>query len=277
MTDFLRVSPGEDGLVAAMSAARARRYRKAGVSTGFAAALSCLALVAGSAGTQTLIQEPRPELPAVTGVDQLEQTDTVTTPGRNTAGALSVATATGPDNAAAAGPVAAQGPGQIQDSTYDKPLLPRAETPYRAGPMKRDDNYITAPPIDCDVEESTQRQLCTSVSIAQGAKGVWHMQAQICSTRTYETRLTYAQRNELDFVVTANGEEYWRWSAWHPRVDAPHTLALETGSCTFWSFDWSGVGFDGTKLPKGDYYLKARYLADELTARPVALTTFTTG
>jgi hypothetical protein len=166
----------------------------------------------------------------------------------------------------------------LEDRTYEKPLLPSAQPPYKAGPMLRDENQTYIDPTSCNVQESTQRQLCTTVSIGSAHKGMRTLEARVCSTSPSATHLTFGQRNELDFEVELQGDQVWRWSAWHPQVAAPHTLMLETGYCTVWHFDWSEVGFDGRKLPKGtSYMLKARFFADELRADPVAWTTFTIG
>jgi hypothetical protein len=275
MSDFLRVSPPEDGLVAAMATARARRYRKAGASSGFlAASLSCLALLAGSSGTQRLIQEPRPELPAVTGVDRSSDraVNEVTTPNsaRTIASfdghATSRPAGAGDDQGLLGGDVSVVGPASPVRTSRT------AEKPYSAGAITRVDNDLLS--IPCDV--ATDR-FCSYASVGDYDTSK-DLRAYVCSTYTRGALLGYDTSNEVDFVVKdAKGKERWRWSRWHPPTENPHFLTVETGRCTYWSFTWTAVDASGRKLPQGSYTLEAEFLADELQDQRVATAGVTIG
>lgn len=266
MNDLPLLPPPQDGLRLALATARHRRLRTAGTTTSLtAAALSVAVLALGTPGTQTLLQEPAPEIPAVTviveGVDDKHVSEQTVTPPR--AGAWSAATAVGPATApgAAAGTTTEAG-----DTTS-----PRAPVKgYAAGPLTEQYTDLGVPV--CSVQDATS--LCRTAS-ASGTTSKVEFYAEVCSTSTATSLLHFPASNEVDFVVERAGEPVWRWSSWHQARPQPHVLALGTGACNSWSFAWTLVDAHGAKVPKGDYVMKARYLADEFAGRRVLVSPFT--
>lgn len=276
MKDLPHVAPPADGLRQALADARGRRLRSAGLaSTAAAGALLTVAVLTGGAGTQSLVQEPAPEQPAVNrivpgGPEAPPREDPGISPAaRGSAprrGAAATAVLTPPLTA----PGPSDGPGPVSRTSA------RSPSGYAAGPVERfDNNGVTAPDTRCNLTGDAQdaTALCTYAAVSGAPR---QLQAQVCSTRTGLTLLHYAGRNEVDLAVhDAKGVEVWRWSRWHPDRASPHTLGLSAGSCTTWSLDWAGVDATGRALPKGDYTLRATFLADELADRRTSTTEFT--
>lgn len=269
MRELPRVAPPADGLRLAMASARRRRLRTASATTTTtAAALSVALLALGSPPTQTLIQQPAPERPAVRGVveepapAQTPYPQVLSAPG--SARVVLASPAGAPPASPAERSFGVTGGGQAQGDG------PR----YVAGPLKRDDNYLTVP--RCTVPASTDEamSLCTATSVYDSGDRRVELSAEVCSTRTTPTTLHFPGRNEVDFAVVRLGDEHWRWSAWHPDGGAPHTLVLETGACTSWTFLWTVVDAQGKPLPRGSYRLRTTFLADELAEQRVVTTSF---
>jgi hypothetical protein len=270
VNDLPLLAPPQDGLRLAMSAARHRRLRTAGTTTSLAAAALSVAVVAlGTQGTQTLLQEPAPELPAVTviveGVDDGQPTE-VTPP---QAGAPVGTTANVSRRATGTAPADAE-----QTTTEDGDTTsPRAPVKgYAAGPLTEQYSDLGVPV--CSVQDATS--LCRTASASSTGSTV-ELYAEVCSTSTATSLLHFPASNEVDFVVERAGEPVWQWSAWHPDRPQPHELALGTGACNSWSFSWTLVDAHGAKVPKGEYVMKARYLADEFAGRRVLVSPFTVG
>lgn len=275
MKDFPYVAPPADGLHQAMADARGRRLRSAGLtSTAAAGALFTLAVLVGGSGTQSLVQQPAPEQPAVNQVvPGGRDAPSRAIPNDGTAARAS-AGRQGPATSVLTAPSTAQvtpaGAGPVSRTST------RSQSGYAAGPVERfDNNGFTAPDTGCNLTGDAQdaTALCTYAWVSGPP---YQLQGQVCSTRTGLTLLHYAGRNEVDLAVhDAKGVEVWRWSRWHPDTASPHTLGLSAGSCTTWSLDWTAVDATGRALPKGDYTLRATFLADELADRRTSTTEFT--
>lgn len=274
--DFPYVAPPEDGLHRALADARSRRLRSAGLSsTAAAAALCTVAVLMGGAGTQSLVQQPAPEQPAMSRVVPGGGDGAATTPNRarpetRTPGSRPGVPGATPGTASlAANPLGAAAGPVSRTSTSTRPR-------YAAGPVERfDNNGVTAPDTSCNLTGDAQdtTALCTYAYVTGTP---YQLQAQVCSTRTGLTLLHYPGRNEVDLAVhDSKGKQVWRWSRWHPDSPSPHTLGLSAGSCTTWSFSWTGVDAAGHALPKGDYTLRATFLADELADRRISTGEFT--
>jgi hypothetical protein len=113
---------------------------------------------------------------------------------------------------------------------------------------------------------------CLSAYVNPGSTaGTYQLYADVCSNDPNPVFLHYAGTSEMDFaVVDPRGHEVWRWSRWHALGPTAHTLKVDTGYCTTWTFAWTGVDANGTALPKvSGYRLRAHFLADELTTRTV--------
>lgn len=278
MNELPYVAPPQDGLSRAFADARARRLRKASLSTtSVAAVLSSLALLAGGQGTQSLVQQPAPEQPAVARLLPDRAAPSPATGQPNRAAGVQLFGTTQRGSVRAVG-----GPGTAaQRATGDRPTTDRhtgARTngpTYWPGSISRADNQAGFIPTDtaCAVPSRPGEppQLCTAAYVMSTSNtGPYELQAQVCSSRTGLTLLHYPGRNEVDLSVTRGTSELWRWSRWHPDDPAAHTIGVEANSCTTWTFSWTGVDAQGRRLPKGEYTLRATFLADELTQQRVA-------
>ena len=276
MTDFPYVAPPEDGLRRAMADARGRRYRKAGLSTStVAAVLAVAAAIAGGQGTQSLIQQPAPEQPAVTrlvpdgegpeGTSETRPNQVGSVAGFAGTSAASRTTTRGAD----AGTSAAAPGGSSSDPA--KAAGTAARKPYSPGAIKRSESTVYLPSDPgCNVTGRTEdaTALCPYASAGPGnAAGTYQFYGEVGSTRTSTTSLHFAGRNEVDFAVYKGAQEVWRWSSWHPDGGVPHTLIIAAGDYCTWSFEWTGVDFTGKRLPAGTYTMRVEFLADELAKR----------
>ena len=277
MNDFPYLAPPEDGLRRAFSDARRRRFRTAGFSTsGVAAAVVLVAALVGGEGTQSLVQQPAPEQPAVTHVVPDGGTANRTAPRPNQAAAAQV----GASRPKAAG----YAPAAVLLPTSTSGQQHRGEaraTRYVAGPIDRQDN-LGSIPQPCSISTSGAAPLCPWANVqGDGSQAnPFVFQAEICSNRTSLTLLHYRGANEVDLVVSrvpAKGLpiEVWRWSATNPDTPRPHTIGLEAASCTDWVFTWTKVTSRGAPLGPGSYQLSARFLADELRGVAADPVTFT--
>lgn len=273
MTDFPYVGPPSGGLVQAMGAARSRRLRKAGTTSGVSAlTLLVVALLAGQTGRTTLVQGPKTEVPAVT------TTIHNVTP-KNPSSTLALGPTTLTYSSSQAAPTAPRTADQAPTAvTAPTEHVSRPNTPagpaYKAGPIQRSDTQLNVPTSCLD----PQVTLCQATSYSDyGPTDAPHqLTADVCSSDANPVFLHYAGTTEIDFaVVDPKGREVWRWSAWHPLGETPHTLTLQAGDCFTWTFNWTGVDAHGTPLPKGDYSLRVRFRADELAHRAVPDYAFT--
>jgi hypothetical protein len=281
MSDFPYVAPPADGLRLAMADARGRRYRSAGLSSATVgtALVAVLALLGGT-GTQSLVQQPAPEQPAVTQL--VPGPDGDRTSRQNTVGAV---TAPGVRHRAQTGQ------GSVTQVLLHNTTGGEASTsgsgqaagkPYAAGRLTRNDNGVYVPQDpSCNVtgkaEDATT--LCPAAYVYgpySPPTAPYQLNGQVCSTRTGTTTLHYAGRNEVDMtVVSKTGKVVWRWSQWHPDGGIAHTLGISTGACSSWTYDWTGVDASGQALPKGDYSLTVTFLAAELSGRNRSTYAFT--
>lgn len=282
MSGFPYVAPPDGGLEQAFAEARQRRFRTAGLSTSsLAAVLTVAVAVLGGSGTQSLVQQPAPQQPAVSQVLPVDPE-----PGGGRANAVAVVerssdrTTGGPDDtqgaAAQAGPTA---------PPLQTPRRPRSTAGARAGggysapPLTREDNasgqigntYATNTP-GCSLAGQYQGEpandLCTDAWTVGGTNGTpFTLQTEVCSSRTQLTLLNYSGSNEVDLEILRAGQVVWRWSTWHPDQPDPHKLGLDAQSCIVWAVDWPGVDGQGRKLPAGDYELRATFAARELSTR----------
>ena len=284
MTDFPYVSPPADGLYLAMATARGRRVRKAGASTSFTAtAIVVLALLAGSTGRQTLLQQPAPETPAVTGEHKVPSGRVApSTANAIKPGALGLFSptlaGTGTPGSAQSGQAGAQNSGSSSGASGLDPSRSQgsAAKPYRAGPLTRNDNQFSIPA--CAVNgETNSATLCpnSNASAVNNTPSVYQFYADICSAQTDTTSLHYPSSNEVDFAVYNGDKEIWRWSSWHPATDRPHQITLQTGTCSSWTFNWTSVDGLGNKVPRGAYKLKTTFLAAELSSHRTHVSSFT--
>ncbi|HUR14983.1 MAG TPA: hypothetical protein VM097_10890 [Mycobacteriales bacterium] len=280
MSDFPAVAPPPDGLRQAMAAARGRRLRSAGLTSATAgsALVAVLALLGGT-GTQSLVQQPAPEQPAVTNLvpgPEGERTGT-----ENTVGAV---TSTGGRPRQGVDSRSRSGAATLALGTTDT-IRERSLTsgtsskPYAAGPLTRDDNGFYVPMgAECNVtgkpEDATT--LCPyAQATPQPTPTHFNLYGEVCSTRTNRTTLHYEGRNEVDMAVYQGSTLLWRWSRWHPDSPAPHTFDLATGACSSWTYAWTGVDAEGRTLPKGDYTLEVTHFAEELAGRNRTRAAFT--
>lgn len=263
------VGPPEEGLRRAMADARARRLRSAGATAGLSAAVVSLGVLAlGGPATQSLVQQPAPERPAISTVVQGD-TSTRSVPDRPDAAPVGA-------EAADAGPSAVPSPvASALPHAAPGPVGPptRQVRRYAAGPLTKQSDYLTVP--NCAVADAAS--LCRSVTTySTSDASTLQLKADVCSTRASTATLHYPGRNEVDFVVRdGRGQVVWQWSTWHPDGGAAHTMTLSTGTCTAWWIDWSMVDARGSRLPKGDYTLTGRYLAEEFAGRRAVTWSFT--
>lgn len=272
MNALPRVGPPEDGLRLALATARHRRLRAAGTTTSLtAAALSVAVLALGAPGSQTLLQQPAPQRPAVStivqGEDGVAPEARTDGPGHlsNPAGAA----------AHAGDPRPTPSPAPTAEGAVAQPVRPGGQgSRYAAGPLTKQENYLGIP--SCPVSTSTQSTmtLCPSTMVNDYGTSLG-LYADVCSTRTSPTTLHFPGRNEVDFAITRQGDTVWRWADWHPDGGAPHSRVLETGACTSWTFGWTLVDAQGKRLPKGTYTLRTTFLAEELGGPMVLGTSFT--
>jgi hypothetical protein len=282
VNDFPHVAPPPDGLQRAFADARGRRLRSAGLSTStVAAGLAVLALVAGGQGTQSLVQQPSPEQPAVSQLvpDGQERLPSVPRPNQghnvqvyDTTQQRGTAAGTGTTGTAQSG------------ATRSLPLRDQHASPrgagsrYVAGPIVRNEHQPNIPTdTTCALPAGNGNgpRLCTYVYSSSASQPPYQLQAEVCSYQTSLTLLHYLGRNEVDMTISQKGHELWRWSRWHPDGGPSHTLGLEANECTQWRFDWTGVDATGRRLPKGTYTLSVTFLANELAGHRVGTSTVT--
>jgi hypothetical protein len=282
VNDFPYLAPPDDGLRRAMGDARRRRYRTAGFSTSsVAAAVLVLAALAGGQGTQSLVEQPAPQQPAVTQVVPDGGTTARTAPRPNQAQPGQVAGQSAGASTGAAG--ASTGAAPAVASRAQSAKAPPAPPAYVAGTIERQDNYASTIPGTCRIgDTSSTAALCPSTYVqGDGSKASPYVfQAEVCSSRTSLTLLHYAGANEVELAVyrvDAKGPatEVWRWSRTNPDSPSPHTVGLQAASCTNWVFTWTKVASHGAPLGPGTYELRARFLAEELKGYAVPTTGFT--
>lgn len=269
MNDFVSVAPPADGLQRAFADARGRRLRKASLSTGTAAAaLSVVALLAGSQGTQSLVQQPAPQQPAVSQLvpDDAHQVS----PRLNQGGTVqSFGTTQHRSTGAGQGQTARTEQGSLAVPFRDQHSAARAVgRPYAAGPLTFQDSYNI--PYDTSCAMPGTSRLCTYASVTGTAAGTYQFYSEVCNYQPALALLHFPGRNEVDMAITQKGHEVWRWSRWHRDDGESHTIGLEGDHCATWTFEWTGVDAQGRKLPKGDYTLSVTFLANELAQQRVA-------
>ena len=275
MTEHPYVAPPVDGLRLAMADARGRRYRSAGLSSAtVGTALVAVLAVLGGSGTQSLVEQPAPEQPAVTQLVPGPAGEDSGT--QNTVGAVTSSGGThlrAQSGQGSVSQVLLHDPTTSRDATSVEGGQP-AGKPYAAGRITRNDNGVYLPQDpSCNVtgkaEDATT--LCPAAYVYgpySPPTAPYQLYGEVCSTRTGTTTLHYAGRNEVDMaVVSKTGKVVWRWSQWHPDGGTAHTLGVSTGACSSWTFDWTGVDATGRALAKGDYSLTVTFLAAELSGR----------
>ena len=141
--------------------------------------------------------------------------------------------------------------------------------------MNRADHQFSIP--QCAVNGQTNNAtLCpyTSAAPVYNTQSLYQFYSDICSAKASTTVLHYASSNEVDYAVYRGTKQVWRWSSWHTATQTPHPLALQTGSCSTWTFNWTGVDAFGNKVAKGDYTLETTFLPAELAGRRTQVSTF---
>jgi len=272
VNDFPYVAPAPDGLREAMAHARRRRFRTAGFSTSsVAAAMLVVAALAGGQATQSLIQEPAPQQPAVNQLVPVPVDGT--TARNNTVGASTGRhSATTPQGTVARGavdPAASSGSGSVSGTRSG--ASGRPGRPATTGPMQR---AYGSPSIDeCPLQKSTEQQavLCPS----GGYSNHWNdagtamvgedLTGSVCSFDTRNLVLHFDTSLELDLtVLDEHGQALWRWSKENAAEPDQHTLALGTTECWQWTTLWRSVDQSGHRLAAGNYTLRVTSYAKEL-------------
>lgn len=275
MSDFPYVGPPADGLHLAMATARGRRLRKAGASgSASALALAAVALLAGGAGNQTLIQQPAPQVPAVHRVDKVPS-GTVDRPARTTGTTALGAGSSLPGTSVSVpgAPVAPAAPTLTGDTTSPARGSTSIHSPVRAtGEMKSGyGNYNSIDSCPVNKGASQQRLICPSVSTSD----TWNsdntkvvsttLVGDVCSFDASAIDLHFSTTGELDFVVRDSvGRQVWRWSLEHPAQADRHAIRLTAGDCWQWATPWTFVDQAGKALPTGTYTVEAISSAAEL-------------
>jgi hypothetical protein len=273
MSDFPYVAPPVDGLRQAMLDARGRRFRTAGfTSASVATALVAVLAVLGGTGTQSLVQQPAPEQPAVTrlvpGPDEAQGgTD-------NAVGALSA----GADVSAAGLRPAGAGGAAPETRAQQAPLgssgAGSGDAPRTTTAMRRSQGSPYTIGDSCPVAKTTSGKLmlCPAASYSQtyddngnAITNVMDLIGSVCSYDTSSVLLHFDTDVEADVaVLDSKGHELWRWSREHVTTADPHTVSLGTGECWDWTTRWTGVDQRGRHLPAGTYTLRATSFAREL-------------
>jgi hypothetical protein len=277
VNDFPYLAPPEDGLRRAMADARRRRYRTAGFSTSsVAAAALVLGALVGGQGTQSLVEQPAPQQPAVTQVVPDGGTSARNAPRPNQVQPGRVAGQSPVTGSAPVGTSAGTSRSEtVGTSSHGSARPAAAAKPYSAGKITRSDSLGYLPgDYNCPVNGGAQT-FCPYSSASSYSAGVYELFAEVCSTKAHDALLHFGQSNEVDFAVYKGSTLVWQWSRWHPARDAPHTATVTTGGCLSWTFDWTAVNFQGKKLPAGDYTLETTFLADELSGKEIMRRQFT--
>lgn len=280
MTDFPYVAPPPDGLRLAMAEARGRRFRTAGISSAtVGTALVAVLTVLGGTGTQSLVEQPAPEQPAVTQLvpgpagDQSRQNTVRTVSPSDAHPGASGGNAPSITGVVARGE--APGSGGSTDAGGSTSGTTSAMTRSAAGPSTIGDT--------CPINKTTsgQASLCpggysSQVFDSQGnpVAGTQDLVTSVCS---YDARTITAHFDttlEADMAVLDDkGHELWRWSREHTERPAPHTLSLATGDCWEWRTTWRDVDQAGHRLVAGSYTLRVTSFAKELGSQNVYETT----
>jgi hypothetical protein len=100
------------------------------------------------------------------------------------------------------------------------------------------------------------------------------LDAYLCSSSTDPYTLHYPHAHEVDLAVLSGTRVVWRWSDFHRDGGPAHTGRLDSGRCTHWWVPYSAVDAQGRTLPKGDYVVRATFLAREVS-EPVVDGAFT--
>jgi len=279
MTEHPYVAPPVDGLRLAMADARGRRYRSAGLSSAtVGTALVAVLAVLGGSGTQSLVEQPAPEQPAVTQLVPGPAGDQ--TSRQNTVGAVS---STGQITAAGLRPTGADSgitgqaarPDTAARTSSSSFVGPRTTAPMRLAPGNP--STIDACPVNKTT--SGQASLCpaglsrTYDNQGNPLTGALDLVTSVCSYDTRALTLHFTTTNEADVaVLDSKRHVLWRWSVEHAPVASPHTLAMGTGDCWEWSTVWAGVNQAGRPLPAGNYTLRLTSYVRELGSQNVVET-----
>jgi hypothetical protein len=275
VNDFSYVAPPDDGLRLAMVRARGRRYRTAGFSTTtVAAAFAVLAAIAGGSGTQSLIEQPAPEQPAITQLvpgPEKGATGTRSNTGTTVTGSSAA-------NVTPAGPTVADAFAPMPAATAAiGPTRTAAGKPYAAGPITRNDSQPYFPSdTNCPVKGGGQAFCPWAAANTYSSTGTpFQLYGEVCSAKAELATLHFANRNEVDFAVYQGTRLLWRWSQWHPQSAGPHAITVAPATCSQWTFDWPAVDSRGIPLTKGSYTLRTTFFADELVGKNVMNAAFT--
>lgn len=274
MSEFPYVGPPQHGLHEALSTARHRRLRKAGVSSGASAlTLVLVAVLLGQTGRQTLVQQPTPEVPAITTITTIDNTPSGTAkpntvaPGQFASGSTGT-TASTPTTGLAT--LVLSPTGSTSRGAVRGPGAGVAGPSYKAGRITRSESFN----IPTCAIPSSAATFCTSSQVTSTSAAHASLYADVCSADTNTRTLHYATANEVDFTIVKGNQEVWRWSRFHPPAGDAHILSVGTGMCTTWTFDWTRVDNLGNTVPAGDYTLRTTYACTEF-ARQVDTYDFT--
>lgn len=260
---FTPLPADPDGFTRAVQTARRRRLRTMGMTTGVAGVTTILvATLLTNGGASSLSQEE----PAAT-----DPTPTSTTlalpsadPARPNAATGGTAPTTNPVDGTSSGPTLAPVAGPRSTSAPVEGPAP-VRGGYVAGPVMSKQNALDVP--NCLGGPG----MCGVASHDPNART---LDAYLCSSSPDAYTLHYPDAHEVDLTVLSGKDVRWQWSAFHPAIGAAHTRRLDSGRCTHWWVSYDPVDNQGKALPKGEYVVRATFLAREVDPTTVE-TTFT--
>lgn len=159
-------------------------------------------------------------------------------------------------------------------SPYRTPELTRTYTPPKALSASPSVS-VCGESFSSDDQGTTSRTNWCVSGQALATKRGHDLRLTLCRDQTSAGTMTFRQAHEVDFVVSRNGRELWRWSADRPKEGAAHTLQVPATACWEWTVPWTDVDQQGRRLPKGTYSLLAVTQAAEISTFPSDAVAFT--
>jgi hypothetical protein len=117
--------------------------------------------------------------------------------------------------------------------------------------------YDDGDPLPCSYLPTPK--VCGSTGAAVQRDGTIALRYTVCYRDATGSGidLTFADAEEVDFVVRDGTGLVWQWSARQRFPAQPHGMTLSAGKCMEWRTTWNGRLDDGGRVPPGTYQVRA--------------------
>lgn len=101
--------------------------------------------------------------------------------------------------------------------------------------------------------------LCLSSRASQQKNGSVVLTYTACQRQPSlaDAVLTFETGKEVDFAIKKNGRVVWQWSTGQRFAPGVRKVVIDRTACAQWRTRWTGVLDDGTRVPPGEYELRA--------------------